>query len=54
MVNETLDRLANSIERENLFIVTNVTQAKLMKEETIGKMNPEQILSEPAPRNTAA
>ena len=54
MVNETLDRLANSIERENLFIVTNVTQAKLMKEETIGKMNPEHILSEPAARNTAA
>lgn len=54
MVNETLDRLANSIERENLFIVTNVTQAKLMKEETIGKMNPEHILSEPVARNTAA
>lgn len=54
MVNETLDRLANSIERENLFIVTNVTQAKLMQEETIGKMNPEHILSEPAARNTAA
>ena len=31
MVNETLDRLANSIDRDNLFIVTNVTQAELMK-----------------------
>ena len=54
MVNETLDRLAKSIDRDNLFIVTNVTQAKLMAEETTGKMNPEHILSKPAARNTAA
>lgn len=54
MVNETLDRLANSIDRDNLFIVTNVTQAELMKTETAGKMPAEQILAEPAARNTAA
>lgn len=54
MVNETLDRLANSIDRENLFIVTNVTQAALMKNETVGKLQPEHILAEPAARNTAA
>lgn len=54
MVNETLDRLAGSIDRDNLFIVTNVSQAELMKKETAGKMKPEHILSEPAARNTAA
>lgn len=54
MVNETLDRLAGSIDRDNLFIVTNVSQAELMKKETVGKMKPEHILSEPAARNTAA
>lgn len=54
MVNETLDRLSQSIDRDNLFIVTNVTQAKLMVEETAGKMKKEHILAEPAARNTAA
>ncbi len=54
MVNETLDRLANSIERENMFIVTNITQAKLMKEETRGRIQEDHILAEPAARNTAA
>lgn len=54
MVNETLDRLSDCIDRDNLFIVTNVSQAELMKKETEGKMNPEHILSEPAARNTAA
>lgn len=54
MVNETLDRLANSIDRDNMFIVTNVTQAALMKEETKGRMREDHILAEPAARNTAA
>ena len=54
MVNETLDRLAGSIDRENMFIVTNVTQAELMKEETKGRMREDHILAEPAARNTAA
>lgn len=54
MVNETLDRLAGSIERDNMFIVTNVTQAELMKEETKGRLRADHILAEPAARNTAA
>lgn len=54
MVNETLDRLAGSVDRKNMFIVTNVTQAELMKEETRGRMQEDHILAEPAARNTAA
>lgn len=54
MVNETLDRLANSIDPSNMFIVTNVTQAKLMREETGGRIQEDHILAEPAARNTAA
>ncbi len=54
MVNETLDRLANSVERDNMFIVTNVTQAELMKTETVGRIQEDHILAEPAARNTAA
>ncbi len=54
MVNETIDRIAMSVGNENVFIVTNQTQAALMKEETEGRMNPLHILAEPAARNTAA
>ncbi|MBE5881063.1 MAG: mannose-1-phosphate guanylyltransferase [Lachnospiraceae bacterium] len=54
MVNETIDRIASSVGKENIFIVTNETQAKLMKTETAGRMAPERILAEPAARNTAA
>lgn len=54
MVNETLDRLSACVERDNMFIVTNVTQAELMKEETVGRMKADHILAEPAARNTAA
>lgn len=54
MINETLDRLSNSIPRENMFIVTNAVQAELMKKETKGRMQDDHILVEPAARNTAA
>lgn len=54
MVNETLDRLSASVNRDNMFIVTNVTQADLMKKETAGRMQTNHILAEPAARNTAA
>ncbi len=54
MVNETIDRIAASVGKENVFIVTNVTQAKLMESETTGRMQPSHILAEPAARNTAA
>ncbi len=54
MVNETIDRIAMSVGKENIFIVTNETQAQLMKTETAGRMSEEKILAEPAARNTAA
>ncbi|MCR5655541.1 MAG: mannose-1-phosphate guanylyltransferase [Lachnospiraceae bacterium] len=54
MVNETLERLTGCMERDDLFIVTNVTQAPLMAEETEGRMQKDHILAEPAARNTSA
>lgn len=54
MVNETIARLKPSVNEENIFIVTNVTQAGLMREATAGTVLPDHILSEPAARNTAA
>ena len=44
MVNETIDRIAASVGKDNIFIVTNETQAQLMKTETAGRMAPERIL----------
>lgn len=54
MVNETIDRIVNNVPRENVYVVTNVTQADKMREITRGKMNGSRILAEPAARNTAA
>lgn len=54
MVNETIDRITASVGEGNVFIVTNETQAQLMKIETEGRMDPKCILAEPAARNTAA
>lgn len=54
MVNETIDRIASNVPRENIYIVTNVSQAPLMQEVTTGHLAPNRILAEPAARNTAA
>lgn len=54
MVNETIDRLEGNIEKDNIFVVTNVSQAELMLEATEGRIRPDHVLSEPAARNTAA
>ena len=54
MVNETVDRIAASVGMDHVFIVTNVTQAQLMKTETKGRVKESHILAEPAARNTAA
>lgn len=54
MVNETVDRVSKSVPMEDIFIVTNVSQAQLMHEETKGRMKRDHILAEPAARNTAA
>ena len=54
LVNETIERVAGSVPKENIYIVTNVSQAPLMREVTEGKLVPDRILEEPEARNTAA
>lgn len=54
MVNEAIDRMNTVIDKDNVFIVTSEVQSAAMKEVTRGKMLPENILAEPAARNTAA
>lgn len=54
MVNETIDRLEGNVEKDDIFIVTNVTQAELMIEATAGRVRKDHVLAEPAARNTAA
>lgn len=54
MVNETIERIVSSVPRQNIFVVTNSTQAPLMKEVTDGHLAADRILAEPAARNTAA
>ena len=54
MVNETIARLRRVAERENVFIVTNRTQAEKMAALTADRLPAENILKEPSARNTAA
>ncbi len=54
MVNETIDRLSEFVEKENIFVVTNVSQTPQMIEATKGRLSEDHILSEPAARNTSA
>lgn len=54
MVNETIDRQLGFIDKEDIFIVTNASQAPLMLEKTAGRVKEDHILAEPAARNTAA
>ena len=54
MINETIDRIHRFIDYEDIFIVTNQTQAEAMKQAVAGRVREENILSEPAARNTAA
>lgn len=54
MVNEAVDRLSYVADKNNIFIVTNVTQVPPMLKVTAGRVQPNHILSEPAARNTAA
>lgn len=54
LVNETIDRQHAFIDKEDIFIVTNRTQAELMLSRTGGRVRPDHILAEPAARNTAA
>ena len=54
LVNETIDRQKELVRREDIFIVTNESQAELMLQETEGRIAKDHILAEPAARNTAA
>ena len=54
MVNEAVDRMSTVIGNSNIFIVTAEVQAPAMISATQGKVNPSNILAEPAARNTAA
>ncbi len=54
MVNEAIDRLAQIVKYEDIFVVTNQSQADTMNKVTEGRINRSHILSEPAARNTAA
>lgn len=54
MVNETIDRLAPTIEMDHVFVVTNAAHADLTFRMTDGRLKRDHILAEPAARNTAA
>lgn len=54
MINETIDRMATAVPKENIFVVTAAVQAPQMLKVTAGRVQPDHVLSEPAARNTAA
>lgn len=54
MVNEAIDRLAQIVKYEDIFVVTNQSQAEMMQKVTDGRISRTHILAEPAARNTSA
>jgi mannose-1-phosphate guanylyltransferase len=54
MLCEAIDRLAKVVEKENIFVVTNSAQAENVRAVTAGKIPRENVLEEPAARNTSA
>ncbi len=54
MINEAIDRLFYTVDKKDIFIVTNVSQVETMRQVTKERILPEHILSEPSARNTAA
>ncbi len=54
MINETIKRFEYIISPKNTYIVTNKSQADVMKDILLKKVPTENILVEPAARNTAA
>ncbi len=54
MVNEAIDRLSKTADKNDIFIVTNETQVPKMLAATKGRIKRNHILSEPSARNTAA
>lgn len=53
MLNETIRRMDEIVEREDVYIVTNESQQKLMRDEIINGVPFRNILTEPVGRNTS-
>ncbi len=53
MLNETIRRMDDIVEREDVYIVTNESQQRLMKDVIINGVPFRNILTEPAARNTS-
>src|SRR5512135_2542131 len=53
MIENTLDRLAPLVERQNAYVVTNRLQAEMVKR-LVPWMPADNVLAEPLGRNTAA
>lgn len=54
MINETIDRIATVADKNDIFVVTNVSQVPKMKETTATRIQENHILAEPSARNTSA
>lgn len=54
MINESIDRLSRTVDKRDIFVVTNTAQAEIVREVTGDRIVPNHILSEPVARNTAA
>ncbi|MCR4649507.1 MAG: NTP transferase domain-containing protein [Lachnospiraceae bacterium] len=54
MINEAVDRLATVADKDNIFIVTIVSQVPPMLKATKDRVKADHVLSEPSARNTAA
>ncbi|MDR0219808.1 MAG: mannose-1-phosphate guanylyltransferase [Lachnospiraceae bacterium] len=54
LVNETIARLQPTIAPQDVYVVTNIAQAGMMRKATAGMIAPTQIMAEPAARGTAA
>ena len=52
MVNEAIGRLSGIVEQNDIFIVTNETQAAKMLKVTKGLVKRNHVLAEPSARNT--
>lgn len=54
MVNETADRLNRVIPKDNVYVITNVSQADKIKIVMAGRVKPSNVIGEPSARNTSA
>lgn len=54
LVNESIDRLARVVDKNDMFIVTSAAHASCMLKATKGRLKPANVMIEPTSRNTAA